>query len=805
MLVLDRQSVAAHRPRSKPPVQLRFRGTGQLVELPIGKTTVGSSPRCNLRIQEPGVQPVHCLIVRDAEGLTVRRWAANTLLNGAAFDEAPLAEGDCLAVCNVELELLPTRPVEGQTTRWMPQPNELNDDLLDTMQESVDAMAELDDTSLASEPLLLEYVPVLADFQAVKPAAVLETEELHSGGAKIDAIAPGSAGSLTGHKTLPEVQLPADPGATGNSASERPELHATDAAEIVFQELQKASANSRVRSRKLLAALRAKQEDYSELAERLSDVEAQLAELRKLRNEWDETQIGHEAERREWETQLHDLRRQLCECEVRLAEHAQQVAELRVELAAVCSIESAVEESQIAATDESDSPRSSQVVDWLPVNMAPHASVREVASDVAPLAGADESNYLQTPEAVESHAPSVSQPAKAWGIPIAANVSPAMRREGTEQEPLVPVIDESIGEAPAAADQTAGNVEPIKETSAPTEKSITEAEAKNPFAQFSIWKQGVLKDAPDHEEPAEVVPSKLLEQAARVAEQTNPSPPAPEAVPAEVAEVVQTKPQPTSFIDRYSHMFAEEDTDNLASAAPVPQPPAPVVIHSTPPEVSSARTEPKSALSDDEETVEQYMTKLLERMRRDAPTGASSQAPPATAEETAAQEAADEEAALQQRIAAAKVEASPSEPSEPMSEADAEREIATWHAGDRKPTAPVSDLGALRAIANQTARRAIGRHQLAKHKRVATTKVIVSTLAGMTSLWLMLLTPNWRDPQFIAACVGLLVAAYWAGEAFRAMLRSWKAAGYHGGLHDLLQDSGEHQHAGLPIDVEDRF
>ena len=55
--------------------------------------------------------------------------------------------------------------------------------------------------------------------------------------------------------------------------------------------------------------------------------------------------------------------------------------------------------------------------------------------------------------------------------------------------------------------------------------------------------------------------------------------------------------------------------------------------------------------------------------------------------------------------------------------------------------APQTDLGALRALANETARRAISRHELRKHRRNAVTKVIVATLAGVTSLWLMLDSP----------------------------------------------------------------
>ena len=76
--------------------------------------------------------------------------------------------------------------------------------------------------------------------------------------------------------------------------------------------------------------------------------------------------------------------------------------------------------------------------------------------------------------------------------------------------------------------------------------------------------------------------------------------------------------------------------------------------------------------------------------------------------------------------------------------------------------------------------------------------LIVSTLAGMTSLWLMLDSPNWLDIQFITACVTLLVAAYWAGEAFRTMLYSMR-------LSNSDQSRGRvAEETALPIDVETR-
>jgi hypothetical protein len=127
-----------------------------------------------------------------------------------------------------------------------------------------------------------------------------------------------------------------------------------------------------------------------------------------------------------------------------------------------------------------------------------------------------------------------------------------------------------------------------------------------------------------------------------------------------------------------------------------------------------------------------------------------------------------------------------------------------WDAIARRAAAavPATDLGALRALANETARRAIGRHELKKHRRDAMTKVIVSSLAGVTSLWLMLDAPTWLDIQFITACVSLIVAAYWAGETFRALLESLRAAAYDGPETDSATSAAPDEAAPkLPIDV----
>jgi hypothetical protein len=59
-------------------------------------------------------------------------------------------------------------------------------------------------------------------------------------------------------------------------------------------------------------------------------------------------------------------------------------------------------------------------------------------------------------------------------------------------------------------------------------------------------------------------------------------------------------------------------------------------------------------------------------------------------------------------------------------------------------------------------------------------------LAGMTSLWLMLDAGDWRDLQFISACVALVAAAYWAGQTFCELLETFRFATYDG-PEDKLQ------------------
>ena len=897
MLLLDRQKTAATPGRaSLNRVQLRLRADGQLLELPMGKTTIGSSPRCNLRLQQPGVQPLHCLIVHGPEGLSVRRWAKDTQLNGRAFDDAPLAEGDCLALGGVELELVPSqsavveRSKLAETADWTPPPGVVRDDaLLESVEESVAAIESWQESPATFETEVVE-VTAAAEVTVELAADEADAAELDGmaalWGKRVELkllpsparIAEQALSTETGAWTpaLDEVtnvlaelveesadetfeekvswecepteldieQVEAvvpyepqpEPVISAWDTSDTFDISARDAAEEVFQALQVACATSRGRSRKLLAALRGTRTEYTELAARLNATEQQLSDLKELRTAWEQSKAGHSEEQHELSLELQELRRQIAELESRVAEQAQRLSDLQQELAAT-----QIHEAPMA-------PVAEDVIDDSP-HLAGLTSRQPVAEDVeARLTGAV-SPIVATPasEAPVAHETShdwTIQPASdAWSTRLNSFTNSGEPLESLRQSrswdesvasPTPPVESEKATAAEsAAAEHTAWPSEaavPTDEVSA-SEEPVADDSDTNPFAEFSIWKQGAKPESAKVDEVDAPVATPVAEptwgshsfgdeegESARVASANELEPaaaiPSPWAVPAEaepsaVAQAPREKVKPTSYLEKYSHLFAEEgEKETPAVVAPIPS------LASTPLNSALRKSDvlrnenngSKSSTGDDEESIEQYMAKLLQRVRGDGPAIVGSQAAPSTPVADVEVSSVPAKSMSLQHLASGDNDRSDDESREPMSDDEATAELATWDVSKRRAAMPPasSNLESLRALANETARRAIGRHELVKHRRNTVTRVIVASLAGMTGLWLMMEAPNWRDMQFIAGGVLMLVAAYWAGQSLRMWFESMRAAAYDGPESYLDESDLAHQ-TGLPIDVEDRF
>lgn len=67
------------------------------------KFTIGSSARCDLQLSQPGAQPLHCVLIRKADGIQLTSWAAGVLLNGNPVQTSAFQVGDLVRVGEVEI------------------------------------------------------------------------------------------------------------------------------------------------------------------------------------------------------------------------------------------------------------------------------------------------------------------------------------------------------------------------------------------------------------------------------------------------------------------------------------------------------------------------------------------------------------------------------------------------------------------------------------------------------------------------------------------------------------------------------
>ena len=116
---------------------------GQVLRLRSDKCTIGSGPRCTLRLRARAVQPLHCLVVRGPRANVVRCWGPDTRLNGRRFTDAPLVAGDRLSIGPVELEILgvqaPAPPAAAQASPPAPPPHGPAGETSDAERKRLDA------------------------------------------------------------------------------------------------------------------------------------------------------------------------------------------------------------------------------------------------------------------------------------------------------------------------------------------------------------------------------------------------------------------------------------------------------------------------------------------------------------------------------------------------------------------------------------------------------------------------------------------------------------------------------------------
>jgi len=727
-------------------VGLRMRESGGQVvlhALPFGKTTLGSSAKCTLRIQQTGVQPMHCLIQRDLSNLTVQRWAEPGLINGAAFERATLSPGDWLTIGTVEFEVIMEGSAKGQVSLEPVAEVEVQE--AGSVEVPRDAAAQPFTILDQCDELLQDREPGEEEVPAwfAQEASTLEAktelkakcDELRKDVANLsdklsqatqtrDALAEEISHTRREREDMREEHTQVwDKVAQLNREitalnAERSQVANENASLIADADQVRSELESlRLEIGRLRAADAAQARHQQALNENLHSAHA---ELEQLRGELNESLAGHANQHTEVaarDAEIGELRDEIA----RLRQQAEQAA------AETCRLANLVE----TGTQECERLRQEHVHVWSKVAQLTAENERLIA--------------VETSKAVQ---PKNGQAPKSGDVADEMNAT-----DGASTGLFAVVAEEHPFIESFPAESEAGFTGQVL---AKNEETVAKAEVES----SDVW---------HFRSESQPAASTRAEEEDGVADNEPTEPVTPRLA---------------------SHSLFAPPPRLVEPGATLARPVAPSIS-------SSAKTLSAST-SDDEESIEDYMAKLMQRLRGDgaAPLPPSSQAPaltPATA--AATRMLTDTTSTLNSKNELSPLPVVSTRPI-PLQNMSAEE----FKPADRAPERPV-DLQSLRDLANASARSAIAVHSTKVHRRSAATKVIVSALAAMTSLWLMLQSPDWRNIEFIFACVLLIVAGYWVSQTIKTFIDSIRAGHYDGNDYDWEGGTGP-QNDALPIDIE---
>ncbi len=619
------------------------------ISIPPGKHSIGSGPRCSLRLEAVGVQPMECLIVNDANGLRVRRWSENARVNGQSFDETSLAPGDVLMLGPVELEVI-ALPTDANTAddlasgpvtdTWgsseLTDSTVISDDSTKRQSAADQAPGVQHENSVANarrrNRRVLAYVRRQRQEHAELVARIdglKECVEL----AISDSILLGHQATESPAETLEENSEPTEPD------------HRTEALEIELGGVREQLAT--------------REEDLSQARFSIDALERQLIDSQHTMNAFAEERLV--------------LEQQFNELESRLAEYVQRIQELERHLDQVCE-----SRADVAASVPSDVIESSETllaVDATSALLAP-VDQEEPATEIAELENqeiAEEPSYNTPADTSDNQDAGDTIRAEAVDFVAEASEPPA------EDEVFVDTVAEDISE--------------------PSDVPLEQASG------VSLWR----------DEPVDVA---------------DESDEAPE----------KNFSEPASFLDRYAHLFSNDEESTEPPSAPEPPKPAMIVA-------------PAEDAHADEESVEQYMAKLLERMR-----GPSDVTPQVTRVVPEVESAKPEEPAI------AECDTDEMQPAhEPI------MELTELKSRESVPEL-ASDRRAMRELANQSARHALGVHLARKLRRKTRWGIVKSTIGGTIGLFLLLKAPGLQSLQFAAGSVAAVASLYWGKQTIGALV-----------------------------------
>ncbi len=825
-----------------------------LAELTATPQTLGSGPRCTIRLDAPGLRPMHCVVTPTAEGPVVRRWAAETLLNGEDFSESILVSGDCLQVGPIELTVIDLAPNEEPETEpaelpFAEQPvDEPAADLdaepevaeptvedatntgawldcgIETISERLEEITAEDalptplaDPAVPSRllqpwsetPTDAEATPqettsefaaeAPVDEQAVEPEASEEETRVESSSAgsvdewavpasdeptlppaaekPADEVVDSSVDAWTAEfASEPNIVAEQDPEAllTEDATDQFQSVWSTDApeAEPVVAEEPIATPASETPAAEPVAVVpvadeEAIREHDAAFAEATAQVERLRARLRGNR----ERVSGLVAA-------LRERREEIAALEVAVGERDTLINELqgnlqdalevgeaaRAELAAWQEVakaqEVAAEETTTAAEPEAPA-MVSPAVDELAEAEA-EAEAEQIAADIAATMPTDpgvesvEAFYelpAENPPVAELHeeaaaddeaTPDEAAPEEAvaeeespWGI---EQIAAGVQEPTAEAAPLwgdpsavADLIEDAPTEETAVEPNTEAEALPLEQTVEPLAEPETayepEVAPESPIEQVDASEELVgetslseVSDEAEEPEPRIEITELIAKAAAKTA--FDPLAKADDETPHEA---------PASFIEQYAHTLPDDNEPTEAPAAIEPVAEA---------MVESALESPGDEGDDD--SIDDYMRKLMERVRGDS-TPAVPQPTPQPAADVATEASAEPQ--LEQVIP----------------EPEATAPIRCLSEMKREPQRQVTaDMGALRQLANQSARHALDVAETRDNREQATMKVVASAVALGCGGLAAVTASDLFGMQFVGGLAGM-AAGGWFG------------------------------------------
>lgn len=857
--------------------------------------SIGGGPRCSIRLDGPGLRPLHCVITPTNEGAVIRRWAAETRLNGDDFTEASLEAGDTVRVGSVELRIVELQP-EGIASKERLDP--FTDDAAEALtavpsSESEHAETEAAETeaseiepaevvssqddkepaeSLSLEELISEVdevvledelsansVEEINESEAVEPETV-EPETSESATSALDPAIPNhllqpwsgaesgkpvtqrdtatsavllnafenaeSSASPTSPATAsplenewaietassveepeptpvveladewcvdteePEADVPSSSALSAEAstavesfankefeanvvASEPEDSPVAEAVAATEYEasgvLRSRLTTNRHRTKQLIAALRNERDQVTLWKAAVAEREAALLAAQEQINDAsaieDLTEAMRQAiaEANERLAQLEVERAEALAAAEAAADRAEALAAQLAEQEAIASVHETVEASEAC---EEQSPLQ---LDAIPAEASPSEAIiaevptvdTPIADSVVPTPETPEAAPVEsslweseTPEsAVDTDEPAVEAPAVSealadsdsaaseslWGIEqLAAD---------DETTPALGTVVEEQGEVEAAQEVSDEPVEPsaAKETpeSAWAETALVESDSAEPTEPSIAAESSIEEPASDAEiveEPA--VEEETIDQPAseRLAEELGREINDPFAK-RESERESEGHEAPASFIEQYAHMLPEED-EHVSSPAP---------IESPEPAVAELLAEP-SAESDGEESIDDYMRKLMGRVRGDSSATNESASP------TASQAAVKKASLAKQELP------KPAEPVVPI------RDLSEMKRGPRLEIN--TDMRALRKLANQSARHAIGVAATRQSREQATLRLTISVVVIGCSALAAVTTTSLFGLQFVGGIVGVAAGGWFGWRTLRGCQES---------------------------------